>query len=175
MTNALAPLSILLSFVMGMAALDDTPEGLFVPGQTGKPMADLAANGGSAGQGEAISRQKITIASKPPGAPFFFLDAEINGVRTRFLVDTGATTTVLRKSDAALAGVAVEGTTRLHTANGTMPVDRASIATLTLSGIALADVKAVVADDRLPHSLIGLDTLERMGRIVIDGSSITVL
>ena len=170
MTNALAPLSILLSFVMGMVALDDTPKALFAPGQHGGPVA-VSAKGGES----AERSQPLTIASKPPGARFFFLDAEVNGVQTRFLVDTGATTTVLRKSDAALAAVTVNGTTRLHTANGKLPVDRASIATLTVSGIVLADVQAVVADDRLPHSLIGLDTLERMGRIVIDGSSIAVL
>ncbi|MEN7538043.1 retropepsin-like aspartic protease family protein [Aurantiacibacter flavus] len=167
MANALAPLSILLSFVMGMVALDDAPMELFAPTENGDALlhaSDLR-----------LAVEPVTIASKPPGARFFVLEAEVNGVPTHFLVDTAATTTVLRRSDADAAAVAPLGTTRLQTANGKIPVERASIETLTISGIPLWNVEAVVADDSLPHSLIGLDALQQMGSIIIDGSSMTVV
>ena len=169
MTNALAPLSVLLSFAMGLMAFDGTPMALFETDKGGKSpgaSSDRSQSGGVS--------QPITIASKPAGARFFILDAQVNGVQTRFIVDTGANTMVLRRSDAEKAAVAPGSTTRLHTANGHVPVEQTTIDNLTISGITLSDVQAVVADDRLPHSLIGLDALDQMGRIVIDGSSIKV-
>ncbi|WP_137680685.1 retropepsin-like aspartic protease family protein [Aurantiacibacter suaedae] len=169
MTNALAPLSILLSFAMGLVAFDDPSSGVLFGNKVNAGFAGTHDSRDSPALGHPI-----TIASKPPGARFFFLAAEVNGVETRFLVDTGATTTVLRSSDAGAAAVVAGAVTRLHTANGKVAVGQASIDRLTISGIVLSDVQAVVADDRVPHSLIGLDVLERMGRIVIDGSSIKV-
>lgn len=170
MTNALAPLSILLSFVMGIVAFDDAPMALFATDEDGEPLASKSGPHDSVGQGK-----QVVIASKPPGARFFFLDADVNGVQTRFLVDTGATTMVLRRSDAEQASVAAGGPIRMQTANGKVAVEQTSIDTLKIGEIVLSDVHAVVADDRLPHSLIGLNALDKIGRIVIDESSMTVL
>ena len=57
------------------------------------------------------------------GDGHFHLDAEANGVAVRFLVDTGASATVLTLADAERSGIdtgsARSSTARCETANGT--------------------------------------------------------
>lgn len=100
----------------------------------------------------------------------YVLWAEVNGVTTEFLVDTGASNVVLSAQDAERAGVDMENLTFLgeaQTANGTVRTAPVWIDTLELGGIRDERVKAYVTDGDLFGSLLGMDYLRRFEKIEI--------
>lgn len=95
----------------------------------------------------------------------FHVDALANGVTIDFLVDTGATSTVLTFSDAARAGIAVEDLQfdrPVQTANGMAFAARARLDTLQVGSFLLRDVAVgIMPDGVLTTSLLGLNVLDR--------------
>lgn len=94
----------------------------------------------------------------------------MNGVRTEFLVDTGASNVVLSRADAEAAGIAVDTlafTGRAQTANGLVRTAPVNIDTLMFGGIQDDDVRAYVTDGDLFGSLLGMDYLSRYESIEI--------
>ncbi|UWQ97129.1 TIGR02281 family clan AA aspartic protease [Rhodobacteraceae bacterium M385] len=100
----------------------------------------------------------------------FYLVLEVNGVPTRFVVDTGATSIVLSEQDAARAGVPIDNlifSGRANTANGRVNTAPTRIATLSLSGIVDENVRAVVNGGEMSGSLLGMAYLNRFSRLEI--------
>lgn len=100
----------------------------------------------------------------------FYLVLEVNGVPTRFVVDTGATSIVLSEADAARAGVPIDDlifSGRADTANGRVNTAPTRIATLSLSGIVDENVRAVVNGGEMSGSLLGMAYLNRFSRLEI--------
>jgi aspartyl protease family protein len=111
---------------------------------------------------------KITYAADASG--HYFIDAAVNGVPVRFLVDTGATFVALSPSDAAAAGIAPETLSfsqATNTANGVTHVARTSLRSIRLGQLEIEDVAAVVMEQPMPISLLGMSFLSR-----VDGYSI---
>ena len=95
----------------------------------------------------------------------FYVDADVNGARIRFLVDTGATYVALSPDDARSAGLRVfesDYTARTSTANGVTRVAPVTLRQIELDQLQLFDIKAVVLERPMPVSLLGMSFLSRL-------------
>lgn len=104
----------------------------------------------------------------------FYADAQVNGARIRFMVDTGASMVALTQEDARRAGVALgDERGRAMGAGGeieTVPVtiDRIAIGPLEARGVRGAMVK------QLPVSLLGQSFLEQVASVEIRGDTMVL-
>jgi aspartyl protease family protein len=95
----------------------------------------------------------------------FYIDADVNGARIHFLVDTGATYVALSPDDARSAGLRVfesDYTGRSSTANGVTRVAPVMLREIELEQLQLFDVRAVVLEKPMPVSLLGMSFLSRL-------------
>lgn len=95
----------------------------------------------------------------------FYVDADVNGARIRFLVDTGATYVALSPDDARSAGLRVfesDYTAQTSTANGVARVAPVTLRQIELEQLQLFDVRAVVLEKPMPVSLLGMSFLSRL-------------
>lgn len=100
----------------------------------------------------------------------FYADAKVNGIDTRFLVDTGATSVVLTRADARRAGIgAGDFTARAMGAGGEVRLQPVTLARLAIGPMAADNVPAMVAEQGLPVSLMGQSMLRRWGEVTIAG------
>lgn len=103
----------------------------------------------------------------------FYVDAQVNGTSVRFLVDTGASTTVLTRDDAERAGVlpvAERFDQTAETAGGRTRMARIQLAQLDVAGSMSRNVPAAVASAGLNVSLLGQDWLSRLDSVLISGN-----
>ena len=103
----------------------------------------------------------------------FNLRAELNGATIAFLVDTGATGTILTLRDADRAGIAIETLAfdrPVRTAAGLAFQARARVATFEIGPYRLRDVAVgVTPADTLDVSLLGMSMLDRFGSWRVEG------
>ena len=95
----------------------------------------------------------------------FYVDADVNGARIRFLVDTGATYVALSPEDARSAGLRIfesDYTGQSSTANGVTRVAPVTLRQVELDQLQLFDVRAVVLEKPMPVSLLGMSFLSRL-------------
>lgn len=111
----------------------------------------------------ASERKKVILTADSRG--HFFAIGTINGVSTRFMVDTGATTIALSSVEAKRTGVNYLAGRRVltQTANGVVPVYRVRLDAVDIGGIRLTNVDAIVIEgEQLPVALLGMSFLNRM-------------
>ncbi|HEY0301735.1 MAG TPA: TIGR02281 family clan AA aspartic protease [Rhizomicrobium sp.] len=90
---------------------------------------------------------------------------EVNGVRVRFAIDTGASDIVLSREDATRAGIdtaALAYTRETGTANGIGHGAETVVDSLALGPIAFEHVRVMVNDAPLGTSLLGMAFLRRL-------------
>ena len=135
------------------------------PGQHGA-IALSAPNSGE--------RKKVVLTADARG--HFFTIGAVNGVSTRFMVDTGATTVALSIQDAKRAGVDYLAGRRVptQTANGIAAAYRVRLDKVEVGGIMLTNIDAIVIDGNLPHALLGMSFLNRMERRS-EGDTLTLI
>lgn len=96
----------------------------------------------------------------------YFVDGLINGQPVRFLVDTGATTIAMSERHAARLGLAhrVDGVrVSVGTASGRTVGHHVTLKKLSVGGLRLRDVGAVVIDGDSPqHILLGMNVLGQL-------------
>jgi aspartyl protease family protein len=104
----------------------------------------------------------VTLSADATG--HFSADGSVNGARMRFLVDTGATLVALPAAEARRAGVlylhAPRGT--VSTAGGPATAYKVKLDTVSVGGVTLTNVDAVVLDQGLTVPLLGMSFLSRM-------------
>jgi aspartyl protease family protein len=109
----------------------------------------------------------------------FHLDAEVNGASIRFLVDTGASSTVLTSRDAERAGIdtaELSFTSPVETANGRAFYARARLDNLAIGPLTLSDVPvAVMPAGGLNISLLGMSTIDRFAAWRIEGDRMVLV
>ena len=109
----------------------------------------------------------------------FNVDAEANGVPVRFLIDTGATTTVLTTADAQRAGIdtsALSFDRAVQTANGLAFFARAELDSLAIGPYRLASVPiGVMPAGALDASLLGMNTIDRFSSWRVEGDSMVLV
>ena len=132
--------------------------------------AAAAAPAPAAARAKAAPANTVVVAADAHG--HFYVDAAVNGAPVRFLVDTGASLVSLTPADARAAGLGFGGGEKLtlSTAHGAAQATRTSLRRLRLDQLELEDVPAVVMDDSLPVSLLGMSFLSRLaGYSIRDG------
>jgi len=119
---------------------------------------------------QTISGQTGQIVLPRGAGGHYFLQAEVNGVPMRFIVDTGATDVVLSREDAATIGIDPASLTYFgtaQTANGIVRTAPVRLDSITVGGMTDRGVRAVVNEGDLFGSLLGMSYLERFSHIQI--------
>ena len=120
--------------------------------------------------------RSVRLRRRPNG--HFFARSHINGAYITMLVDTGATTLVLKSSDAKLAGINVEAlsyTIPVRTANGVAYAAGTRLRSVAVGPIVLDNIEALVAKPgTLNESLLGMNFLRRLRSYEFSGDFLTL-
>jgi aspartyl protease family protein len=120
-----------------------------------------------------VSAQPASISKAADG--HFWAEAEVNGERVRFLVDTGATAVALTAADAERLGFSpkdLDFNYEVTTANGPARAASVKLASVSVAGARIADVDALVIDKGLDTSLLGMTYLGRLSRFEASPSAL---
>lgn len=128
------------------------------------------------GQGDPVpepiverSRYGDELLVMPSRGGSFLTEAMLDGAPIDVLIDTGASYTTLRESDALRAGINPRSNEFVHTfstANGEVKAARAEIQELELGPAVLSGVTVfIIPDDKLSVSLLGMNVLRTFDRI----------
>jgi aspartyl protease family protein len=108
----------------------------------------------------------------------FWLTAHINGAKRRFLIDTGATLTVI-SPDAAEAGKVREKplpqAVLMRTANGTVRAELVTIDELRFGSVVARDLDAVVAPGLGDANVIGMNLLSRLASWRVEDNTLILV
>ncbi len=162
--------ALLLVFIAGYAYRAEFSE------VAGRVKAELLP----AGQGVAMPAPdgeravRLRRSSRGP----FFADALVNGTTVSMLVDTGATSVVLRAADAERIGVdlaTLKFTVAVDTANGSTFCAPLRLRSISVGGISYQNVEALVAQPGdLKESLLGMSFLKRLRSYEVTGDFLTL-
>lgn len=107
----------------------------------------------------------------------FIAEALVNGKPVSFVVDTGATDVVLRRSDAQRLGINIY-TLRydvpVHTANGDTLIALVDLDEVVIGSIRIERVSASVPLSELSHSLLGMSFLKKLSSFSIDSDRLVM-
>ncbi len=124
---------------------------------------------GVAGRGAVVSIRKT-------GDGHFIARTQVNGKRISMIVDTGASTVVLRPEDARKAGIqvgALDYTVPVDTANGRAFAARVKLDRVSLGELTLERVEALVTrPGALQQSLLGMSFLSRLRSYEFSGNQL---
>lgn len=126
-------------------------------------------------------RQSLTATGSltvpQSGDGHYRVTLDINETPVRFVVDTGASDLVLSQQDARSVGIDPDTLAYLgtaYTANGTVPLARVVLDTVSLGPEVERNVAASVNGGEMFGSLLGMSYLSRFGRIAIEGGVLTL-
>ena len=133
--------------------------------------------------GEAVTvetndagERAVRLRKRPAG--HFVARAEVQGVSLGFLIDTGASTVVLKPADAEKAGIdvgALAFTVAVETANGTTYAAAVRLRSITIGPIEITDVEALVGKPgSLKENLLGMSFLKRLRSYEVSGDFLTL-
>lgn len=118
-----------------------------------------------AGEAQAAS----LVASAPSVARsadgHYWAEAIVDGRPMRMLVDTGASVVTLSRADAERLGVRLKPhdfNQTLNTASGQVPAARVLLTSLSVAGVEMTSVEALVVDRDMPAALLGMSFLGRL-------------
>jgi len=106
----------------------------------------------------------------------FWVDALVNGVPVRFLVDSGATTTSLSRNAARRAGIDSGGgfPAMVQTANGIVAVERGRAERIKVGPIERGDVAVHVSDAFGDINVIGMNFLSTLSGWSVEGRTLVL-
>lgn len=120
--------------------------------------------------------RSVRIRKRPDG--HFMAKTTVNGVVLGMLVDTGASTVVLKQQDAQKLGIDLDKlnyTVQVQTANGTTFAAHVRLRTLAVGSINVNGVEALVArPGALKESLLGMSFLNRLRSYEFSGEYLTL-
>lgn len=112
---------------------------------------------------DAARGQAASIAKGGDG--HYWAEADVNGARVRFLVDTGASAVALTPTDARRLGIATDKLNysyKVVTASGQTRAAPVTLGRVSVAGAAMNDVEALVIENGLESSLLGMTYLGRL-------------
>ena len=115
-----------------------------------------------------ITQQDGAIALPRASDGHYYVTAEVNGTKIKFLVDTGASDIVLSRVDAARIGFDLDKLAFLgsaRTANGVVPIAYGRLKTIRLGHHLDQAVSVSINGGEMDKSLLGMSYLGRFGRI----------
>ncbi|HVY43313.1 MAG TPA: TIGR02281 family clan AA aspartic protease [Hyphomicrobiaceae bacterium] len=118
----------------------------------------------------------VRIRRRPDG--HFAASVAVDGTSIKMLVDTGASSVVLRQADADRLGVdtrSLHYTVPVHTANGVAYAAHVRLRNVSIGPIAIPQVEALVAQPgTLKESLLGMTFLSRLRSYEFSGEFLTL-
>ena len=105
----------------------------------------------------------------------FWADVEIDGVRRRMLIDSGATTTALSPATAAAAGLDLDESpfaTVIETANGAVTARTATAHRVTIGTVTATDLGVVSSPAFGDTNVIGMNFLSRLASWRVEGGTL---
>ncbi|MFA5949526.1 MAG: TIGR02281 family clan AA aspartic protease [Hyphomicrobium sp.] len=124
-----------------------------------------------------VTGERAVRLRRHPGGHFIARGA-VNGTALPLLIDTGASTVVLKPADAERAGIDTEGlsfTVPVSTANGTAYAAPVRLKAVSIGPIELRDVEALVAQPgTLSENLLGMSFLKRLHSYEFSGDFLTL-
>ena len=108
----------------------------------------------------------------------FWIEARLNGVPHRLLVDTGATLTALSPELAGAAGITPQPMREpvlLRTANGTVDARLATLGELRFGNVVARDLDVVVAPGMEQTSVLGMNFLSRLASWRVEGRTLILV
>jgi aspartyl protease family protein len=160
-TKALFPaLALFGAAALGLVALRDTmTERMDVT-------PALAEAAEAEADGPKVSAHQIRTASLRKEADgHFWATAKVNNVSMKFLVDTGASLVALSKRDARRLGINIDNLQRnaeVRTAAGRVKAATMVLEQIEIDGVTVKNVSAVIIEEGLEHSLLGMSFLNRL-------------
>jgi aspartyl protease family protein len=118
---------------------------------------------GSSGYPVSTGAREMVVTADPSGG--YFVMGKVNGKVVRFLVDTGASDTVLSPADAHRVGIDVAALPfdrASETANGVGYGAAVRVDELTIGSISMADMPVMVNQAPMRQSLLGMSFLSRL-------------
>ncbi len=122
------------------------------------PVSITSTDGPAAGDAASIAKS---------ADGHYWAEADVNGSRVRFLVDTGASAVALTPEDAKRLGfdpARLNYAYKVMTANGEAHAAAVKLTSISVAGAKVADVDALVLDKGLDTSLLGMTYLGRLAR-----------
>ncbi|ARS26024.1 retropepsin-like aspartic protease family protein [Sphingomonas sp. KC8] len=117
--------------------------------------------------------QTLRIAMADDG--HFWIRADVNGVETRFMIDSGATTTALSAVSAAAAGIPADGfEMSVATANGTVIARRGRIGELRVGPIRRTDLAVITAAEFGDMNVLGMNFLSSLRSWGVEGRTLVL-
>ena len=107
----------------------------------------------------------------------YLMDADVNGQRVEFLVDTGASLLTLSRNDAQKLGLnpqALSYSEQFQTANGVAFGAPVRLREFRLGSFSLHDVQATVMQQPMSISLLGMSVLSRFAGHDVEGDKMTL-
>lgn len=126
--------------------------------------------------GLAIMRGPGLVRVKQSNDGHFYVRAVVNGHSVRFLVDTGASMTVLTSDVALRLGFNVRGldySMAAYTANGPTFAAPAQLESITIGGISIENIEAaVLRPGQLDTPLLGMSFLNGLSSVRFEGDTL---
>lgn len=101
------------------------------------------------------------------GDGHYWAEADVDGKAVRFLVDTGASAVALTRNDAERLGIDTDDLNYAYnvtTASGQTRAAAVRLASVSIAGARVTNVDALVIEDGLDSSLLGMTYLGRLSR-----------
>jgi len=125
---------------------------------------------------QQVAGRELRVRMAPDG--HFWAVASINGVKTRMLIDSGATVTAISQATARAAGVETgAGLTpvMLRTANGVAPAETGSIDELRVGNIVARNLKVVTAPGLGELDVLGMNFLSQLQSWRVEGGTLVLV
>jgi aspartyl protease family protein len=131
----------------------------------GKRVIDEARGGGEV----QVAGETLRVRQSDDG--HFWIDAQLNGQRVRFLVDSGATTTSISAVTARRAGIEASGglPVIVRTANGTVEAQRGRAERLKVGTIEREDLPVHVSEAFGDMNVLGMNFLSSLSGWSVEG------
>ncbi len=153
LVTALAGLSAVLSAETIVMVSHRAPEWRAAKVEMPAPVSEPAASGSKSAE------------IRKGGDGHFWADGQVNGANVRFLVDTGATAVALAPRDAEHLGISpadLDFKYHVMTAAGEARAAAVKLDKVTVAGVTLDKVDALVIEKGLDTSLLGMTYLGRL-------------
>ena len=127
---------------------------------------------------ETISEGEQAVRLRKRTDGHFVARTNVDGMQITMLVDTGASSVVLKSTDAERAGIDLGALTYgvpVQTANGTAFAAPVRLRSIAVGTITFTDVEALVAQSgALDESLLGMSFLSKLGSYEFSGDYLTL-
>ena len=142
-----------------------------------RPTGQATASSTERGQRPSGSRREVRISAQADN--HFYVSPRVNGRKTEFVIDTGATFVAIRHEDALKMGLKVapaDFTSTVRTANGTTRFAPVMIDRIELEGIVVRNVRGAVAPrGALSVNLLGMSFLKELSDVRFNGNEILLV